>query len=238
MGFEFERGSTAVAEFRALTARHAGREFPADAGLSLKPISVAGSRRIARFAFSYAAEHGRRRVTAVHKANIMKFTDGLFLEVAREVAREFPNIAFNDVIVDNLCMQLVLHPQQYDVLLLPNLYGDIVSDLCAGLVGGLGVAPGANLGERVALFEPVHGSAPQFKGSGRMNPTATLLSGVLLLRHLNEADAADRLERAIARVLADGRAVTADLLGPGDAERGATTEAMSAAVLGAPVTRS
>jgi isocitrate dehydrogenase (NAD+) len=231
VGIEFERGSAAVAEFRALAERHAGRTFREDAGLSLKPISVTGTRRVARFAFEYARAHGRRRVTAVHKANIMKYTDGLFLDVAREVAGEYPEIAFGDVIVDNLCMQLVLHPQQYDVLLLPNLYGDIVSDLCAGLIGGLGVAPGANLGEGVALFEPVHGSAPAMRGSGRMNPTATLLSAVLMLRHLNEAAAADRLERAIARVLAEGRDVTVDLLGPGEADRGVTTEAMADAII-------
>lgn len=232
-GLEFPRGSEGAAAIRALVARLAGRTFAEDAGLSLKPISVSGSRRIARFAFEYARAHGRRRVTAVHKANIMKDTDGLFLEVAREVAASYPDVAFGDVIVDALCMQLVQHPQQYDVLLLPNLYGDIVSDLCAGLVGGLGVAPGANLGEGVALFEPVHGSAPQFAGSGLMNPTALLLSAVMMLHHLGERAAAARLERALARVLAEGRAVTRDLKDPSDVHGAVGTEAMADAVIDA-----
>jgi isocitrate dehydrogenase (NAD+) len=172
-------------------------------------------------------------VTAVHKANIMKYTDGLFLQVAREVAALHPEIEFEDVIVDALCMQLVQRPQSFDVLVLPNLYGDIVSDLCAGLVGGLGVAPGANFGQSVALFEPVHGSAPQFKGSGMMNPTALILSGALMLRHLGEFEAAERLEAAIAQVLAEGRQVTRDLLPAADAARGVTTEAMADAVIAA-----
>ena len=233
VGLEFERGSAAAMEFQALARKHAGRTFPDDAGLSLKPISVAGTRRIVQFAFDYARTHRRRRVTAVHKANIMKLTDGLFLEVAREVARACPEIAFDDVIVDNVCMQLVQHPAQYDVLVLPNLYGDIVSDLCAGLVGGLGVAPGANLGTHAALFEPVHGSAPQYKGLGRMNPTALMLSAVLMLRHLNEMETANRLERAITRVLAEGTSVTQDLRRAGEADRGVTTEAMADAIISA-----
>jgi isocitrate dehydrogenase (NAD+) len=233
VGIEFERGSEALREIRAVVERHTGRTLKDDAALSLKPISVTGSRRIVEFAFEYARRHGRRKVTAVHKANIMKFTDGLFLSVAREVAALHPEIAFEDVIVDALCMQLVQRPQAYDVLVLPNLYGDIVSDLCAGLVGGLGVAPGANYGQSIAMFEPVHGSAPQFQGSGRMNPVALLLSGVLMLRHLGEVAAADRLEGAIGRVLAEGRAVTRDLLAPSDEARGVTTEAMIDAVIAA-----
>jgi len=232
-GLEFERGSTATAEFRALALRHAGRTFAEDAGLSLKPISETGSRRVSTFAFEYARAHRRRRVTAVHKANIMKYTDGLFLEVARDVAAGYPDIEFGDVIVDNVCMQLVTRPGQYDVLLLPNLYGDIVSDLCAGLVGGLGVAPGANFGTHAALFEPVHGSAPQFKGSGLMNPTAMMLSGVLMLHHLGEGIAAHRLERAIARVLAEGTHVTRDLKPAAEIARGTTTEAMTGAIIAA-----
>ncbi len=232
-GLEFERGSAAAAAFRELAQAQAGRTFPEDAGLSLKPISVTGSRRIAEFAFDYARIHHRRRVTAVHKANIMKHTDGLFLETAREVAARHPEIEFGDVIVDNLCMQLVQRPQQYDVLLLPNLYGDIVSDLCAGLIGGLGVAPGANIGARAALFEPVHGSAPQFKGSGLMNPTAMILSSVLMLHHLGEYTAANGLERAVARVLADGSQVTRDLKPPSEAHRSVTTEQMADAVIAA-----
>lgn len=230
-GIEFARGSVAVEAFRALALEHGGKTFPADAGLSLKPISVTGTRRVVRFAFEYARAHRRRGVTAVHKANIMKHTDGLFLEVAREVARDYTDVPFDDVIVDNLCMQLVQRPQQYDVLVLPNLYGDIVSDLCAGLVGGLGVAPGANLGVAAAVFEPVHGSAPQFKGSGLMNPTAMLLSGVMMLHHLGEHAAGKRLEAAISRVLAEGRHVTRDLLPATQVDRAARTEEMADAII-------
>jgi isocitrate dehydrogenase (NAD+) len=232
-GIEFERGSEAVQAFRALALEHAGVTFPEDAGLSLKPISVSGTQRVVRYAFELARTQRRRRVTAVHKANIMKHTDGLFLSVAREVAASYSDIEFEDVIVDNLCMQLVQRPQQYDVLVLPNLYGDIVSDLCAGLVGGLGVAPGANLGEHVALFEPVHGSAPSFAGSGLMNPTAMILSGVMMLRHLGERRAADRLEAALSRVLHEGRHVTRDLLPADEIGRAVTTEAMVDAVIAA-----
>ncbi|HYM81045.1 MAG TPA: isocitrate/isopropylmalate dehydrogenase family protein [Candidatus Limnocylindria bacterium] len=232
-GIEFAHGSPGIEELRRLAEKYTGRTFGADAGVSLKPITVSGSRRIVQFALEYARHRRRRRVTAVHKANIMKHTDGLFLEVAREQAARFPDVEFDDVIVDNLCLQLVQRPQQYDVLVLPNLYGDIVSDLCAGMVGGLGVAPGANLGEHAAVFEPVHGSAPQFAGSGLMNPTAMILSAVLMLRHLGELAAASRLERAIGRVLAEGRSVTRDLLPAAEAGRAATTEAMADAVIAA-----
>jgi len=182
-----------------------------DAAESIKIITRKGSRRIARFAFEYARRHGRRKVTAVHKANIMKCTDGLFLSVAREVAEDYPDIEFEDRIVDNMCMQLVQKPELYDVLVMPNLYGDIVSDLCAGLIGGLGVAPGANLGDEVAVFEPVHGSAPRYAGQDKVNPTALLRSGVLLLEHLGEEAAARRMEEAIAAVVAEGKDVTYDL---------------------------
>jgi isocitrate dehydrogenase (NAD+) len=184
-----------------------------DAAEAVKRISRAASERIAHYAFRYAASHGRRRVTAVHKANIMKLTDGLFLESCRRVAADYPAIEFDDRIVDNLCMQLVQKPQLYDVLVLPNLYGDIVSDLAAGLVGGLGVAPGANIGDRAAVFEPVHGSVPKYAGLDRADPTAMILSGVLLLRHLGEGAAADRVETAVREVIAEGRTVTADLGG-------------------------
>ncbi|NLT92851.1 MAG: isocitrate/isopropylmalate dehydrogenase family protein [Actinobacteria bacterium] len=184
-----------------------------DAAESIKIITRKGSRRIARFAFEYARRHGRRKVTAVHKANIMKCTDGLFLSVAREVAEDYPDIEFEDRIVDNMCMQLVQKPELYDVLVMPNLYGDIVSDLCAGLIGGLGVAPGANLGDEVAVFEPVHGSAPRYAGQDKVNPTALLRSGVLLLEHLGEEAAARRMEEAIAAVVAEGKDVTYDLGG-------------------------
>src|SRR5439155_5400469 len=178
-----------------------------------KYISVFGSRRIAKFAFDYARANKRRKVTAVHKANIMKFADGLFLKIAREVAQEYPDIEFEDRIVDNMCMQLVQKPELYDVLVLPNLYGDIVSDLAAGLVGGLGVAPGANIGEDGAVFEPVHGSAPKYAGQNKANPTALILSGALMLRHLGYAEVGERVEHAVRAVIAEGRTTTSDLGG-------------------------
>jgi isocitrate dehydrogenase (NAD+) len=185
----------------------------ADAAESIKIITRAASERIVRFAFDYARHQGRRKVTAVHKANIMKLSDGLFLRVAREVAEQYPDVEFEDRIVDNMCMQLVQKPELYDVLVLPNLYGDIVSDLCAGLVGGLGVAPGANIGAEVAVFEPVHGSAPKYTGQNKVNPTALLLSGVLMLQHLGEQEAAGRVYAAVAAVIGEGREVTYDLGG-------------------------
>jgi len=195
-----------------------------DAAESIKIITRKGSERIVRFAFEYARRHGRRKVTAVHKANIMKCTDGLFLRVAGEVAERYPDIEFEDRIVDNMCMQLVQKPELYDVLVLPNLYGDIVSDLCAGLVGGLGVAPGANIGDEAAVFEPVHGSAPKYAGQDKVNPTALLRSSVLLLYHLGEDEAAARMQEAIAAVIAEGKEVTYDLGGS------AGTQAMAAAI--------
>ena len=185
-----------------------------DAAESIKIITRAASERIARFAFEYAVANGRRKVTAVHKANIMKFSDGLFLESCRTIAALYEGrIAFEDRIVDNMCMQLVQKPELYDVLVLPNLYGDIVSDLCAGLVGGLGVAPGANIGTEAAVFEAVHGSAPKYAGQNRANPTALMLSGVLMLRHIGEQAAAERVEDAVRAVIAEGRTVTYDLGG-------------------------
>lgn len=211
-GIEFDVGTPELAEVRAAIERASGKRIREDAALAIKYISEFGSRRIARFAFEYARKNGRRKVTAVHKANIMKFADGLFLRVAAEVAREYPDIAFEDRIVDNMCMQLVQRPTEYDVLVLPNLYGDIVSDLVAGLVGGLGVAPGANIGEDgVAVFEAIHGSAPKYAGQNKVNPMALMLAGVLMLRHIGERSAGDRLERAIADVVAEGRDVTFDL---------------------------
>lgn len=183
-----------------------------DSGISIKPISVYGTRRIVKYAFEYALANGRKKVTAVHKANIMKFTDGLFLEVAREVAREYEGrVEFNDRIVDAMCMQLVQRPFDYDVLVLPNLYGDIVSDLCAGLIGGLGVAPGANIGEGLAVFEPTHGSAPKYAGFNKVNPSAILFSAVLMLKHMKEDAAAKKLETALSSVIAEGKAVTYDM---------------------------
>ncbi len=184
-----------------------------DIAEAVKIISRRASERIVRFAFDYALQNGRHKVTAIHKANILKLTDGLFLETAREVAEDYSQIEFEDRIVDNMCLQLVQEPQAYDVLVAPNLYGDIISDLCAGLVGGLGVAPGANIGSEVALFEPVHGTAPKYAGLNRANPTATILSGVMMLRHLGENEAADRVELALAAVLKEGRRVTGDLGG-------------------------
>ena len=185
-----------------------------DAAESIKIITRAASQRIARYAFEYAVRNGRHKVTAVHKANIMKLSDGLFLESCQQVAAEYDGrVAFEDRIVDNMCMQLVQKPELYDVLVLPNLYGDIVSDLAAGLVGGLGVAPGANIGERAAVFEPVHGSAPKYAGQNKANPTALMLSGALMLRHLGETAAADRVEGAVRGVIADGETVTYDLGG-------------------------
>ncbi len=216
-GVEFEAGQPATGELIG----HINRLSPArniktgieETGVSIKPISISGSERIIRCAFEYARDHGRHKVTAVHKANIMKHTDGLFLHTARRVAEDFAHldIEFEDRIVDNMCMQLVQKPELYDVVVLPNLYGDILSDLAAGLVGGLGVAPGMNLGEGGAIFEATHGSAPKYKGQNKVNPTALILSGMLMLHHLGEDAAADRLERAVADVIAEGKDVTYDM---------------------------
>ncbi len=216
-GVEFEQGRPETAELlqtiNRLSSDRTIKSGASETGISIKPISISGSERIVRYAFQYALENGRKRVTAVHKANIMKHTDGLFLAVARRVAEEFreSGIQFEDRIVDNMCMQLVQKPELYDVLVLPNLYGDIVSDLAAGLVGGLGVAPGANIGPNGAVFEATHGSAPKYKGLNKVNPTALILSAVLMLRYLKEREAADRLERAVAKVIAEGKYVTYDL---------------------------
>jgi isocitrate dehydrogenase (NAD+) len=210
-GIEFQRGSAEMDELIDFIARTTGTKLSRDAAISFKYISVPASRRIVKFAFDYARANNRRKVTAVHKANIMKFSDGLFLQVAQEVAKEYPDIQFEDRIVDNMCMQLVQKPEIYDVLVLPNLYGDILSDLSAGLIGGLGVAPGANIGDKYAVFEPVHGSAPKYAGQNKVNPMAMMFSGVLLLRHIGERDAADRLQNAMAAVIAEGKNVTYDL---------------------------
>ncbi|MDZ4278630.1 MAG: isocitrate/isopropylmalate dehydrogenase family protein [Dehalococcoidia bacterium] len=210
-GIEFERGSEWVPKLSDLVEASGQGRLREDAGVSLKPISEFGARRIVTYAFEYAKANGRRAVTAVHKANIMKYSDGLFLQVARDVAKGYPDIEFWDVIVDNLCMQLVQRPEQFDVLVLPNLYGDIISDLCAGLVGGLGVAPGANIGDDGALFEPTHGSAPKYAGQNKVNPMAMMLSGMLMLRHIGERDAAGRLEMALAEIIREGKSVTYDM---------------------------
>jgi isocitrate dehydrogenase (NAD+) len=210
-GIEFEQGTAEAKQVIEFLNSVQDKRIREDSGISIKPISITGTRRIARFAFDYARAYGRKKVTAVTKANIMKHTDGLFYAVSREVAKEYPDIDYDEYLVDNMCMQLVQKPENFDVLLLPNLYGDILSDLAAGLVGGLGVAPGANIGDRVAVFEATHGSAPKYKGQNKVNPIAMMLSGVLMLRHLNEGDAADRLERAIAAVVAEGASVTYDM---------------------------
>jgi isocitrate dehydrogenase (NAD+) len=210
-GIEFERGTAEAAALIELVSRNTNETILPDSGISVKVISEMRSRNIIRFAFDYVRKYHRRKVTAVHKANIMKFSDGLFLSVAREIAGEYRDIEFEDRIVDNMAMQLVQKPQQYDVLVTPNLYGDILSDLCAGLVGGLGVAPGANLGDDIAVFEATHGSAPKYTGMNRVNPMAMMLSGVMMLRYLGESEAADRMEGAIAGVIVEGRNVTYDL---------------------------
>jgi isocitrate dehydrogenase (NAD+) len=210
-GIEFNEGAPETAELIAWIGQHNGARIRPDSAISIKPISITGSRRIVKYAFEYARSNKRRKVSAVHKANIMKATDGLYLRTAEEVAREYPDIAFENVIVDNMCMQLVQKPDLYDVLVLPNLYGDIVSDLCAGLVGGLGVAPGANIGENVALFEPIHGSAPKYAGLNKVNPMAMMYSGAMMLRYLGEHAAADRLEATLDALIAEGKYVTYDL---------------------------
>ena len=210
-GVEFEEGTEDADELLDWLASKGYDKIRRDSGISIKPISETGTRQIVQFAFDYARRNGRRKVTAVHKANIMKFTDGLWLQIAQDVAAENADIEFDDRIVDNLCMQLVQRPEEYDVLVLPNLYGDIVSDLCAGLIGGLGLAPGGNFGAAAAVFEPTHGSAPKYAGQNKVNPMAMMLSGMLMLRHLDETDAAERLERAIAEVIAEGKSVTYDM---------------------------
>jgi isocitrate dehydrogenase (NAD+) len=213
-GIEFEQGSPEARKLIDFIAELGARRIREDSGISIKPISITGTKRIVRGAFDYAVKNGRKKVTAVHKANIMKFSDGLFLKTAQQVAEEEysdSGVEFEERIVDNMCMQLVQKPELYDVLVLPNLYGDIVSDLGAGLIGGLGLAPGGNIGDDAAVFEPTHGSAPKYAGQNKVNPMAMMLSGVLMLRHLDEMGAADRLEKAIAAVIAEGKSVTYDM---------------------------
>jgi isocitrate dehydrogenase (NAD+) len=232
-GIEFERGTDACSTLRKQIQVLEGAELADDVGISIKPISARASERIVRFAFEYARANGRKKVTAVHKANIMRATDGLFLKVARGVAEDYPDIEFEDRIVDNMCMQLIQKPDLYDVIVTENLYGDILSDLCAGLVGGLGVAPGANLGEDCAVFEPVHGSAPTYAGENKVNPTGQILSAVLMLRHLAQVEAARRLEDAVAAVIAEGRSVTYDLKPHRDDPLAVGTQEMADAIIAA-----
>ncbi len=230
-GIEFKKDSEGAKKIIDLIHELTGKRIRGDSGISIKPISVYASERIVRFAFEYARKNKRKKVTAVHKANIMKYSDGLFLETARDVARSYPDIEFEDRIVDNMCMQLVQKPQLYDVIVLPNLYGDIVSDLAAGLIGGLGIAPGANLGEEYAVFEPVHGSAPKYKGLNKVNPLAMILSGVMMLKHLGEFEAAQRLETAVASVIEEGKNVTYDMKPAPDDPTAATTSQMADAII-------
>ena len=229
-GIEYERGTPEAAGLIKYIADTKKSAIRTDSGISIKPISEFRSKRIVKFAFEYARTYHRKKVTAVHKANIMKFSDGLFLACAREVAKGYADIEFEDRIVDNMSMQLVQKPQQFDVIVAPNLYGDILSDLCAGLVGGLGVAPGANLNDEMAVFEPTHGSAPKYVGMNKVNPMAMMLSGVLMLRYLGEKKSADRLEKAIAAVIAEGKAVTYDFK-PGAPEKAVGTSQVADAVI-------
>jgi len=236
-GVEFEKGLPATAEIighinRLATDRKIVTGLDTT-GVSIKPISVANSERIVRFAFDYARDNGRKKVTYVHKANIMKHSDGLFKDVAEQVAKGYPDIEAEERLVDNMCMQLVQKPELYDVIVLPNLYGDIISDLCAGLAGGLGVAPGANIGAERAVFEATHGSAPKYKGLNKVNPTALILSGVLMLRYLKETAAAETLENAVAKVIAEGKSVTYDMKPHRDDPTAVGTSEMADAIIAA-----
>ncbi len=232
-GVEFDTGSTEAAEVIEAVNARSKKQIASDAAISIKMITPEGSRRIVEFAFEYARKNGRKLVTAVHKANIMKYSDGLFLHVAQDVAKNYPDIEFNDRIVDNMCMQLMQKPELYDVLVMPNLYGDIVSDVVAGMVGGLGVAPGGNIGKDAAVFEPIHGSAPSHAGKNEANPVAMLLSGALMLRHLGEIDTAERVENAVESVIAAGEKVTYDLREDRDPSKAASTTEMADAIIAA-----
>ena len=236
-GVEFEKGLPETAEIietvNRLSADKKIRTAPDATGISIKPISVANSERIVRFGFDYARKHGRKKVTYIHKANIMKYSDGLFKAVAEAVSKDYPDVESEERLIDNMCMQLVQKPELYDVLVLPNLYGDILSDLCAGLVGGLGVAPGANIGESAAVFEATHGSAPKYKGLNKVNPTALILSGALMLDYLGEPAAAKTLEDAVAAVIAAGESVTYDMQPHRDDPTAVGTRQMADAIINA-----
>ncbi|MBM4140345.1 MAG: isocitrate/isopropylmalate dehydrogenase family protein [Nitrospira sp.] len=230
-GIEFEKDSEETKKLIDFISNATGKKIRSDSGISIKPVSVYATERIVRFAFEYARKNKRKKVTAVHKANIMKYSDGLFLETARKIANEYADIEFEDRIVDNMCMQLVQKPMLYDVIVLPNLYGDIISDLAAGLIGGLGLAPGANIGDDIAVFEPTHGSAPKYKGLNKINPMAMILSGVMMLNYIGETKAADRLEKATASVIAEGRYVTYDMKPNPDDPTAATTSQVADAII-------
>ncbi|MFL5760489.1 MAG: isocitrate/isopropylmalate dehydrogenase family protein [Thermomicrobiales bacterium] len=230
-GVEFDSGSPAATRVIDTINALSTKKVAADSAISIKTITPDGSRRIVKFAFDYARANGRKKVTVVHKANIMKYTDGLFLRIGQEVASDYPDIESNDRIVDNMCMQLMQKPGEYDVLVMPNLYGDIVSDLVAGMVGGLGVAPGGNIGADAAVFEPIHGSAPSHAGKNEANPTAMILSGALMLRHLGEQGSAERVERAVADVIASADRVTYDLRADRDPSKAGGTSDMADAII-------
>jgi len=230
-GIEFEIGKPETKGLIEYIKEKKDIVIKEDSGITIKPISVSGSEKIIRYAFEYAIRNNRKKVTGVHKANIMKYTDGLYLETFRRIANEYPQIESEDRIVDNMCMQLVQKPELYDVLVLPNLYGDILSDLAAGLVGGLGVAPGGNIGDELALFEATHGSAPKYKGLNKINPTAMMLSAVLMLKHINENKAADVLENAIAAIIKEGKYVTYDMKPTRDDPSAVGTNEMAEAIV-------
>ncbi|MBM3309018.1 MAG: isocitrate/isopropylmalate dehydrogenase family protein [Candidatus Altiarchaeales archaeon] len=230
-GIEFEAGSEGAGKLIEFIAKNQGAKILPDSGISIKPISKTGTERIVKFAFEYARKYGRKKVTSVTKANIMKHSDGLFMKTAEEVAKKYSDIEYEHRLVDNMCMQLVQKPELYDVLVLPNLYGDIISDLCAGLVGGLGVAAGANIGSEYAVFEATHGSAPQYAGKNKVNPTALILSGVLMLKHIGEEKAADKLEKAVAGVIKEGKSVTYDMKPSRDDPTAVGTKEMAEAII-------
>lgn len=231
-GIEYQKDSEGAESVIELVKNTTGKTIRQDSAISIKPISVYATERVVRYAFEYARRNKRRKVTAVHKANIMKYSDGLFLEVARDVAKKYTDIEFEDKIVDNICMQLVQKPELYDVLVLPNLYGDIVSDLAAGLIGGLGLAPGANIGDEFAVFEATHGSAPKYKGLNKVNPMAMILSGIMMLRHIGETAAAEKLENALTSVIKEGESVTYDMKPTPDDPTAATTPGVADAIIG------
>ncbi len=231
-GVEFKKGEGDTKELIDFIRKKKDLEIRSDSGISIKPISMAASEDIIRFAFEYARKNSRKKVTGVHKANIMKYSDGLFLEVFKKIAPEYDDIESEDRIVDNMCMQLVQKPELYDVIVLPNLYGDIISDLAAGLVGGLGVAPGGNIGKDIALFEPTHGSAPKYKGQNRVNPTAMMLSAVLMLRYIGEKKHAELLENAVAENIREGKYVTYDLKPDRDDPTAVGTDEFADAIVG------
>ncbi|MFA5840012.1 MAG: isocitrate/isopropylmalate dehydrogenase family protein [Candidatus Margulisiibacteriota bacterium] len=231
-GIEFEEGKAETNQLIKEIENLSKKKIVPDSGISIKPISISGSKRIAKFGFEYAVKNGRKKVTAISKANIMKYTDGLFFAAAREVAKEYAGkIEYEERLIDNMCMQLVQKPELYDVLVLPNLYGDILSDLCAGLIGGLGIAPGANIGNGLAVFEAIHGSAPKYAGLNKVNPVAMILSAVLMLDYIGEKEAAQKLERAVAKVIAEGKQVTYDLKPNRDDPTAVGTSQMADAII-------